>query len=99
MARPALWNARLRSDGERTRAGSRSGRGFTPAKWSSCPAVFEGLPSTSPAASPRWLKGGELFVSSTTRELVAGSSLGFTSRGRHVLKGVAGEREVFALDR
>ncbi len=43
--------------------------------------------------------GGELLVSSTTRELVVGSSLGFTSRGRHALKGVPGEREVFALDR
>jgi len=40
---------------------------------------------------------GEILVSSTTRELAAGSDLTFTSRGRHALKGIAGDREVFAL--
>jgi class 3 adenylate cyclase len=40
---------------------------------------------------------GEILVSSTTRELAAGSDLTFTSRGRHVLKAIAGDREVFAL--
>ena len=40
---------------------------------------------------------GEVLVSSTTNELVTGSNLAFTSRGRHVLKGIAGERELFAL--
>ena len=41
--------------------------------------------------------GGEVVVSSTTRELVAGSHLAFDSRGTHRLKGLAEERELFAL--
>jgi class 3 adenylate cyclase len=40
---------------------------------------------------------GEILVSSTTQELVAGSGMSFTSRGRHALKGLAGDREVYAL--
>jgi class 3 adenylate cyclase len=40
---------------------------------------------------------GEVFVSTTTHELVAGSGLSFTSRGKRQLKGIAQEREVFAL--
>ena len=40
---------------------------------------------------------GEVLVSSTTQELVAGSGLSFTSRGRHALKGLIGDREVYAL--
>jgi class 3 adenylate cyclase len=39
----------------------------------------------------------EVLVSGTTYELLAGSGLEFESRGRHVLKGIAGDREVFAL--
>ena len=39
----------------------------------------------------------EVFVSSTTHELLAGSGLEFESRGFHSLKGIAGDREVFAL--
>lgn len=39
--------------------------------------------------------GGEVLVSSTTRELAEGSTLRFTSRGRHELKGLDGERELF----
>lgn len=40
----------------------------------------------------------EVLVSGTTRELAEGSGLRFRSRGRHAMKGLAGEREVFALD-
>jgi class 3 adenylate cyclase len=40
---------------------------------------------------------GQVFVSSTTQELAAGSGLVFESRGRHALKGIPGDREVFAL--
>ena len=40
---------------------------------------------------------GEVYVSSVTRELLAGSHLGFESRGLHRLKGIDGERELFAL--
>jgi class 3 adenylate cyclase len=41
----------------------------------------------------------EVFVSGTTYELLAGSGLSFESRGRHELKGLAGDREVYALVR
>jgi class 3 adenylate cyclase len=39
--------------------------------------------------------GGDVLVSSTTRDLVAGSSLAFEDRGEHELKGI-GSRRVFA---
>ena len=39
---------------------------------------------------------GEVFVSSTVKDLVAGSGLEFEDRGTHELKGVPGEWRVFA---
>jgi class 3 adenylate cyclase len=39
---------------------------------------------------------GEVLVSSTTRDLVAGSGLEFDDRGEHELKGIEGRRRVFA---
>jgi pimeloyl-ACP methyl ester carboxylesterase len=39
---------------------------------------------------------GEVLVSSTTRDLVAGSGLQFEDRGEHELKGIEGARRVFA---
>ena len=41
---------------------------------------------------------GEVLVSGVTRELLAGSGLRFESRGQHALKGIDGERELFALE-
>ena len=41
---------------------------------------------------------GEVLVSNTVRDLVAGSGLNFKSRGRYALKGVPGEWELLALD-
>ncbi len=40
---------------------------------------------------------GEVFVSSTVKDLVAGGGLEFEDRGEHALKGVPGEWRVFAL--
>jgi class 3 adenylate cyclase len=40
---------------------------------------------------------GEVYASSTVRDLVAGSGIAFDDRGRHVLKGVPGEWELFAV--
>jgi class 3 adenylate cyclase len=40
---------------------------------------------------------GEVFVSSTVKDLVAGSGIGFEDRGEHQLKGVPGEWRVFAV--
>lgn len=41
--------------------------------------------------------GGEVLVSSTVKDLVVGSGLGFVDRGTHVLKGVPGEWQLFAV--
>ena len=40
----------------------------------------------------------EVLVSSTVRDLVAGSGLRFCSRGKHTLKGVPGEWELLAVE-
>ena len=39
----------------------------------------------------------EIFVSSTVRDLVAGSGLAFTDRGSHELKGIEGSRQLLAV--
>ena len=41
---------------------------------------------------------GEVLVSATTHELAEGSGLHLRSRGRHAMKGIEGEREIFVLD-
>jgi class 3 adenylate cyclase len=41
---------------------------------------------------------GEVLVSSTVKDLVAGSGLAFHDRGTHELKGVPGEWRLYALD-
>ena len=40
---------------------------------------------------------GEVLVSNTVKDLVAGSGLTFTERGVHALKGVPGEWPLFAV--
>ena len=42
-------------------------------------------------------RGGEILVSRTVRDLTAGSGLEFTERGRHALKGIPDEWELYAL--
>jgi len=44
-------------------------------------------------------EAGEILVSSTVKDLVAGSGLRFTSRGRHMLKGLTDELELYAVNR
>ena len=39
---------------------------------------------------------GEVLVSNTVKELVAGSGIAFTDRGTHILKGLPGEWRLFA---
>jgi pimeloyl-ACP methyl ester carboxylesterase len=43
-------------------------------------------------------KGGEVLVSSTVRDLVAGSGLRFADHGTHTLKGVPGDWHIFAVE-
>ena len=40
---------------------------------------------------------GEVLVSSTVRDLVAGSEIEFEERGTHELKGIPGEWRLFAV--
>jgi class 3 adenylate cyclase len=42
---------------------------------------------------------GEVLVSSTVKDLVAGSGIGFADRGRGELKGVPGEWQLYAVER
>jgi class 3 adenylate cyclase len=42
---------------------------------------------------------GEVLVSRTVRDLVAGSDVGFDDRGSHALKGIGGEWQLFAIRR
>ena len=44
-------------------------------------------------------EAGEVLVSSTVKDLVAGSGIAFADRGVHELKGVPGEWQLFAVDR
>jgi class 3 adenylate cyclase len=41
---------------------------------------------------------GEVWVSRTVKDLTIGSGLKFADRGRHALKGVPDEWELYALD-
>jgi class 3 adenylate cyclase len=41
--------------------------------------------------------GGEVLVSSTVKDLVAGSDLTFADRGKHELKGIPGEWRLYAV--
>jgi len=43
-------------------------------------------------------EAGEILVSGTTYELLAGSGLSFSDRGLHELKGLSGTRSIYALD-
>jgi class 3 adenylate cyclase len=42
---------------------------------------------------------GEVLVSSTVKDLVAGSGIRFADRGTHALKGVPGDWRLFAVER
>jgi class 3 adenylate cyclase len=42
---------------------------------------------------------GQVLVSSTVKDLVAGSGLRFVDQGGHSLKGVPGEWRLYALER
>ena len=54
--------------------------------------VFTGIRITG-VAQP-----GEILVSNTVKELVAGSGITFTARGTHILKGLPGEWQLFTPD-
>ena len=43
-------------------------------------------------------RSGEILVSSTVKDLVAGSGLRFIDRGVHTLKGIPGDWNLFAVE-
>jgi class 3 adenylate cyclase len=43
--------------------------------------------------------GGEVFVSETVKDIIAGSALRFEDRGTYGLKGIEGPRRLFAVAR
>jgi class 3 adenylate cyclase len=55
-----------------------------------------GSPSISARAS--LARPSEVLVSSTVKDLVAGSGIEFEDRGAHDLKGVPGEWRLFAVE-
>ena len=42
-------------------------------------------------------EAGEVLVSSTVKDLVAGSGIGFHERGEHELKGIPGKWQLFQV--
>jgi len=61
-------------------------------------AVIRGINVVVAARIGALADAGQIFVSSTVRELVAGSGLTFADRGAHVLKGVPEAREVYEVE-
>jgi class 3 adenylate cyclase len=59
---------------------------------------FVGMTVHIGARISRLARAGEVLVSHTVRDLAACTGSRFTPRGRHVLKGVPGESQLFALD-
>ena len=62
------------------------------------PGGIRGLAVHETARIMALAAGGEILVSSTTRELVSAPGVAFEDRGRHTLKGVPGERQVYAAE-
>ena len=58
---------------------------------------FEGISVHIGARIAALAEPGEILVSRTLRDVVVGSDLSFKDRGLQILKGVAGERRVFAV--
>jgi pimeloyl-ACP methyl ester carboxylesterase/class 3 adenylate cyclase len=79
-----------RALGLRTRAGVHTG------EVERAGAALRGINVVVAARIGALAKADEVLASSTVRDLCAGSGIGFEDRGTHALKGVDGERQVFA---
>ena len=60
-------------------------------------ASVRGIAVHTGARVASFAEGGEVLVSSTVRDLVAGSGIEFADRGVHELKGIPGEWRLFAV--
>ncbi len=70
---------------------------FTPERSSSVPNDVGGIAVHIGARVAALARPGEVLVSRTVKDLVAGSGLAFVDRGSHSLKGVADEWQLYAL--
>ena len=59
--------------------------------------AFRSWQSFTPGTNMGIGNGGDVLVSSTTRDLVEGSGLQFEDRGEHELKGIEGPRRLYAV--
>lgn len=61
------------------------------------PGAIRGIAVVVAARIGALAEAGQIFVSATVRDLVAGSGVRFEDRGSHVLKGVPDERKVYEV--
>ena len=78
--------------------GSKSVLDCTPEKSNCSVTISLASPSISERAWPRRLSQMRSWSPGTVRDLVAGSAIAFADRGVRVLKGVPGERQLFAAN-
>ena len=76
---------------------SRCGRACTPASVRFAVTTSPAWPCTSPPASGSLAGPGEVLVSTTVKDLVAGSGIEFVDRGDHELKGIPTTWRLFAV--
>ena len=79
------------------RSASRSAPVCTPAKSRSSAASVAGIAVHTGARVAALAAPGEVLVSSTVKDLVAGSGIEFEERGEHELKGVPGTWRLYAV--
>ena len=95
--RRARSGARRRSSTRCARSGSTCAPGCTRARSSSPTARSRGIAVNIGARVAAQADAGEVLVSGTVKDLVAGSGLEFEDRGSAALKGVPGEWRLFAV--
>ena len=76
---------------------SKSVQVFTPVNARSWDSKIGGIAVHIGARVAGQAAPGEVLVSSTVKDLVAGSGIAFEDRGAHMLKGVPGEWRLYAV--
>ena len=94
---PAAAILRLRDRRSVASSASTSAPACTRARWSWPKTSLAASPSTSAPAFPARAEPGEVLVSNTVKDLVAGSGIEFDERGTAELKGVPGEWRLYAV--
>jgi class 3 adenylate cyclase len=99
MVRHAPFAALARSPTKSALSGSKFGRAFTLVNAKEIDDNIGGIAVHIGARVAALAAPSQILVSSTVRDLVAGSGLRFVDRGEHSLKGVPGEWRIYAVDR